>query len=89
MPACSTCGGTDDVRLYRRHDVDYEARTLWWCVKCSYVAGRLNRVAAEPVARWVERAVLHGLTPKPVDVRWDRRVSVGRRATDRGYGVEA
>jgi hypothetical protein len=89
MPSCTTCGGTEDVHLYERHDDRYEPRTWWWCVDCSYFAIRLNGIAANPVAGWVERAALDGLPPKPLDVPRDRRSSAGRRATDRRYGVEA
>jgi hypothetical protein len=89
MPACTTCGGTEDVHLYERHDARYEPRSWWWCVDCSYFAVRLNGIASNPVAPWVERAALHGLPPKPADDPRDRRASAGRRATDRGQGVEA
>jgi hypothetical protein len=89
MPACTTCGGTDDVHLYERHDPRYEPRTWWWCRDCSYFAVRLNGIAADPVAGRAEWAALHALPPKPVEDPRDRRVSAGRRATDRRHGVEA
>ena len=89
MPSCATCGGTEDLCLYERHDPRYEPRRWWWCVDCSYFAVRLNGIAAEPVAASVERAGLERLPSRPMEDRRDRRVSAGRRATDRGYGVEA
>ncbi len=89
MPTCTTCGGTEDVHMYERHDPRYEPRTWWWCVDCSYFAIRLNGIAADPVARWVERAAIDGLPPRPLDAPRERRVSAGRRATDRGHVVEA
>jgi hypothetical protein len=89
MPACSTCGGTDDVHLYKPRDVLVEPRSWWWCVDCSHYALRLNGIAADRVARWVEYAALHKLPAKPVETPRDRRVSTGRRATDRRYSLEA
>ena len=89
MPACTTCGGTEDVHLYERHDARYEPRTWWWCLHCSWFAIRLNGIAADPVTRLVERTASHGLPPKLMGDPRDRRVSAGRRATDRGLGVEA
>ena len=85
MRACTTCGGTEDVQLYERHDPRYEPRTWWWCVDCAYFAVRLNGIAADPV----DRPALHGVPPTPTDHPRDRRVLAGRRATDRRYGVEA
>ena len=85
MPACSTCGGTEDVHLYERRDVR-DAPRSWSCLDCVYFAARLQGVRVEAVPRWVERAALHGLPLKPVDDPLDRRVSFGRRATDRVLG---
>jgi hypothetical protein len=89
MPACTTCGGTDDVRLYERHDANVEPRTWWWCVDCSYFALRLNGIAATPVNRWRDRAASDGPTRPGSDGPGDRRVLAGRRATDRPHRVEA
>ena len=89
MPACTTCGGTDDVRLYERHDERYVPRTWWWCVDCSYFAVRLNGIAAEPVEPRADGAAPLGLLHQAANDARDRRMSPGRRATDRLHGVEA
>ena len=73
MPSCATCGGTEDLCLYERHDPRYKPRRWWWCIDCSYFAIRLNGIAADPVA----------LSTWPIDERRDRRLSAGRRRTDR------
>jgi len=85
MPACASCGAPDHVRLYQRRDAPDETPS-WWCADCRYLAGRLNGAALDPVPRWVERATLHELPPRPVEDRLERRVSLGRRATDRVLG---
>ena len=85
MPVCATCGALDDVRLYERRDVP-DGRRSWLCPDCWYFAVRLQGVAPDPVPRWVERATLHELPPRPVEDRSERRVSPGRRATDRALG---
>ncbi len=82
MPSCANCGALENVRLYQRRDAADEPRS-WWCVDCWYFAVRLQGIAMDPVPRWVERAALHELPPRPVEDRPDRRVSFGRRATDR------
>ena len=86
MPSCATCGGTDDVRLYERRDAP-DAPRWWWCSTCAYYTARIQGITADPVPRWVERAALHGLPPRPVEERRDRRVGVGRRATDQAMRV--
>jgi hypothetical protein len=85
MAVCATCGGTEDVRLYERRDAPGEQRA-WWCVDCCYFAVRLSGIALDPVPRWIERAALNELPPKPVDDPLDRPVAFGRRATDRVFG---
>jgi hypothetical protein len=89
MPTCATCGGTEDLCLYERHDPRYQPRRWWWCVDCSYFAVRLNGIAAEPVAPWDERAEPDRAASGAMGVLHDRRRSAGRRATDRVDRVEA
>jgi hypothetical protein len=89
MPSCASCGGTEELCLYERHDPRYKPRRWWWCIDCSYFAIRLNGIAADPVAPSGERARRPQLSTRPMDERRDRRLSAGRRRTDRGYGVDA
>ena len=89
MPSCASCGGTEDLCLYERHDPRYEPRRWWWCIDCSYFAVRLNGIPADPVPPSVAGARRPRLSTWPMDERRDRRLSAGRRLTDRGYGVEA
>jgi hypothetical protein len=83
MPSCATCGGTEDVRLYEARAAGTERPRWWWCVDCAYFAVRLNGIAADPAASWIERAALHRLPARLVGDPRDRRLSPGRRATDR------
>jgi hypothetical protein len=85
MSACTTCGSTDVVRLYQRRDAP-DAPRSWLCVDCVYFAARLQGIALDPVPAWVERAALRELPLRPVEHRLDRRVCVGRRASDRAVG---
>ena len=82
MPACATCGATEVVRLYQRRDAPDEPRS-WRCVDCVYFASRLQGIALDPVPVWVERAASRELPSRPVEDRIERRLSPGRRATDR------
>jgi hypothetical protein len=86
MPSCATCGGTEDVRLYERHD-DRDAPRWWWCVDCSSLAARHDGIAVDHAPGWVERAALHRLPARSVEDPLYRHAYAGRRATDRRLGV--
>jgi hypothetical protein len=64
MQCCTTCGTTEDLRLYEVHDEDHVERR-WWCLECLFSARRLG-VMADLAPAWIERAALHQLPMKPL-----------------------
>ena len=82
MQCCASCGATEDLRLYEIGEGDRPNRR-WWCPGCSCLALRAG-VNARRCPVWIERAALHQLPMRPIDIP-DSDVPVyraGRRLGD-------
>ncbi len=62
MQCCTTCGKTQDLRLYGVQFGD-RVEHRWWCLECWFSARRLG-ANAELVPAWIERAARHQLPMK-------------------------
>jgi len=62
MQRCTTCGKTENLRLYILAGGSHLQRR-WWCPACWFSARRLG-VNAELAPVWIERAALNQLPTK-------------------------